>query len=237
MSRQIAQRIANSIFITFLAFSSGMVFAQANASYPVNVISESNNGDNPPNCSGINSESGGPPEVTLDLDNDGIQDICLGSNATSCSDPINLDCSASTVGSGSFCSVQNVVNRLMASNPVAAANFGNPVGPNFIPSATSISVPLLGIPLVIGFQGVSSNAALTGYFELQINDLDGTNCGYSFGNAYVDDGSTGINYGDIPASPGAATTVPTMSLYGLILTTLGLLLLGSRHLRRVRKRD
>jgi hypothetical protein len=72
---------------------------------------------------------------------------------------------------------------------------------------------------------------------LQINDLDGTNCGYNFGNAYVDDGSTGINYGDIPASPRAATTVPTMSLYGLMLTTLGLLLLGSRHLRRVRKRD
>ena len=239
MSRQIAQRIGNSIFITFLAFSSSVVFAQADASYQVTAISESNDGTDPPNCSGILNAAGGPPEVTLDLDNDGIQDICLGSNTTnSCVGSINLDCSAS-LGNGSSCSEQDSAptNRLMDSNPFAAANFGNPVGPIFRTSANGIDGSFLGTPLVIGFQGTSSNAALTGYFELQINDVDGTNCSYSFGNAYVDDGSTGINYGDIPASAGAATPVPTMSLYGLILTTLGLLLLGSRHLRRVRKRD
>jgi hypothetical protein len=239
MSRPIAQRIVNSIFITFLAFSSSMVFAQANVSYPVNVISEFNNGDNPPNCNEIFNEAGGPPEVALDLDNDGIQDICLGSDTElSCVGPINLDCSASAEGNGANCSEQGSnPNRLMDSDPFAAANFGNPVGPIFRTSANGIDGSFLGTPLVIGFKGTSSNAALTGYFELQINDVDGTNCSYRFGNAYVDDGSTGINYGDIPASAGAATTVPTMSLYGLMLTTLGLLLLGSRHLRRVRMRD
>jgi hypothetical protein len=235
MSRKSTQRITANVFIALLAFSSSAVFAQADASFPVIIISETNDGTDPPNCSGILNAAGGPPEVSLDLDNDGIEDICLGSSSLSCSDPINLDCSASTTGNGSLCSLQNAATRLMDSDPVAASNFGNLVGPNFVPGPTSISVPLLGTPLVIGFQGVSTNPAVTGYFELQINDVDGTNCGYSFGNAYVDDGSTGINYGDI--SRGAATAVPTMSLYGLILTTLGLLLLGSRHLRRVRKRD
>jgi hypothetical protein len=203
MSSQIAHRITSSIFITLLAFSSSTVMAQADASYPVKVIFETNDGSNPPNCSSqIFNKAGGPPEVTLDLDNDGIQDICLGSVSLSCSDPINLDCSSSSLGSGSDCSEQNSSpTRLMDSNPVAAANFGNPVGPIFDTTANNITVPLLGIPLVIGFQGTSSNAALTGYFELQINDVDGTNCSYSFGNAYVNDGSSGINYGDTPPPP------------------------------------
>ena len=89
-----------------------------------------------------------------------------------------------------------------------------------------------GTPLVIGFQGVSSNAALTGYFELQINDVDGTNCSYSFGSAYVDDGVEGINYGDtppIPPGPGGPVVVPTLPVFGLILTMLGMVLAVFRH--------
>ena len=37
--------------------------------------------------------------------------------------------------------------------------------------------------------------------------------------------------------PGGATAVPTMSIYGLMLTTLGLLLVATRRLRQSGKRD
>ena len=78
----------------------------------------------------------------LDLDNDGIQDICLGSNTfDTCSSPVNLDCAASTVGGGSDCSEQNT-SDLMAGDATVTANDGGAVGPNFENSATSIAVPL-----------------------------------------------------------------------------------------------
>lgn len=234
MLRKILRSITWGGLVTYLALCSNAVFAAAFASYPVVVISETNNGDDPPDCRGILDQAGGPPEVTLDLDNDGIQDICLGSNSTTCANPVNIDCAESTLGSnGSLCSHEST-NFFMGGDPTVTTNNGNPVGDDFRDEAVSVSASLLGEPLVIGFQGVSSNAALTGYFEMQIDDVDGTNCSYSFGNAYVDDGVEGLNYGDTPPEPPSrgAVPVPTMPLYGLVLTAVGLLLVAWRGIGR-----
>ena len=217
----------------FSLFNTTTALADAFATFPVDVIEELNDGSEPAGCD-INQLSGGLPEASFDLDGDGFADICFGSNANTCSGTVNFDCSAASGNSN--CSLQtNVEGGFMDGDATAATNNGNPVGPNFDDSPTSITVAI-GTPLVVGFQGASTNASLTGYFNFQIDDVDGTNCSYTFGSVYVDDGSEGLDYGDTVGGPSpSATAVPTLSQWGLIL--LSMLLLGVASVSLYRRKQ
>ncbi len=235
MPRQIVQRATKCIFMALLALCSTSILADADAAYSVVVISESNDNIHS-DCESINDITDGPPEVTLDLDGDGTHDICISSASSSCSGTVNFDCSSAD--GNSDCS-GNPGRTFMDGDASVGTNNGSPVGPNFYSTVDSINASL-STPLVVGFQGASSNPNLTGYFEVQINVVNPDTCSYSFGNSYVDDGRAGINYGDTTSSGadgGAPTAVPTMSLYGLMLTALGLLLVVTHRLRELANRN
>ncbi|GEM_PF-1176323 len=163
--------------------------------HPVTVIESLNDGNVPVSCGVMNSNANGVFEVSLDVDEDGIEDICLGSGSNTCAGGFNFDCASGL--NNSLCSTEdnNTSNTLMAADVRLSTHLGDAVGPNFINSTDSTDGVPTGEALVIGFLGSSNYPGLRGYFGLNVDETD---CSYTFTNAIFDDGDGSILYGDEP---------------------------------------
>ena len=166
------------------------------SSFDVSVIDSVNDGSVPAGCS-INSGAGGIAEVSLDLDEDGIADLCIGGGdpPANCSADFNLDCSS--VAGGSLCSAEedSVNSTFMAGDFSYSSRFGDQVGPTFVAETGSVDGPFGDTLLAVGFSGASSNPGLLGYFIMRINGAD---CSLGFGRAIFDNGDGVLAYGDRP---------------------------------------
>jgi hypothetical protein len=181
------------VILNVLSVYWGNVFA-LNQSFQVNVIEAVNDGGLPIGC-GNNSAVGGIEEMSLDLDNDGVADICIGGavSAPNCLTPFNFDCSGTNAGS--LCSTEqdSEIGEIMGGSLFLADKQGDEVGPNFRIFAESIDGLFVDNPLVIGFLDASSSPQTIGYFSLTINSND---CSYEFGRSFLFDDDEVVIYGD-----------------------------------------
>ena len=203
------ETIRNTVF-ALITLHTPLIFA---VDYAVAVTETKNDNTVPTGCGSVNKSSGGPAEVALDLDADGTGDICIGSISTTCGATVNFDCQGAT--GGSLCSTQSSTagSFMGGGTPTATALSGQAVGPNFIASASSISVAP-GPSFFVGFKGASKPASLNlvGYFEMAI---DATTCAYTFGRAYFESSAgAGITFVSSPLGGGGAISAPIIRLKG-----------------------
>jgi hypothetical protein len=194
---------------------------------PVNVLSQVNDGTVPAVCVGsLNRSAGGVAEMALDLDQDGIADICFGSQTSSCTAGFNYDALSlnTTRMMSTGGSIMNGTN--------ATLTFWNEqeVGPFQVASGSisSANIGVQGSPMVFGFQG-GSNTALTeiGYFSFTVN----ADCSINFGS--VDIASEANTFSNaVVATPTAATPVPTFSEWSLIFLISLMMMFGLWKVRR-----
>ncbi len=161
-------------------------------------IDSLNDGSVPVGCSGaVNNAAGGVFEVSLDLDSDGVEDICLGSGSASCDAGFNFDCVSAT--GGSQCSIQNNLlgqnNEFMEGDLLLSTRAGQAIGPLFVNATESTDAVMADTDLVFGFQGASNHPGVEGYVGLRVNSSD---CSYQFTGAYFDSGDDSLGYGDVP---------------------------------------
>ena len=161
--------------------------------HPVTVIGSVNDGNVPIGCGALNNNAGGVYEVSLDLDEDGFEDICLGSSTNSCAGGFNFDCASGL--NHSQCSTEGVIDTFMAGDATQSTNLGDFVGPNFSPEPDAISGVQAGQVLVVGFDGSSLYPGRKGYFGLSVNVSD---CSYIYTDVIFDNGDGNLLYGDRP---------------------------------------
>ena len=204
---------------------------------PVNVLTVSD-GIKPAECvGGMGAVAGGIAEMSLDLDQDGVVDVCFGSYDTACGANFNFD---AYTANGTILSTQDDVlgNSIMGGvNPVTLAFWnGQPVGPNFQAASGSTSSANIGQPdepLVFGFRG-GSNTATTEYgqFSFTVHSAD---CSITFGSVDYQNGSN--TYSSIVAAVTSVATIPTLSFWGVMLLSGLLAYFGLRQQRKLSDGD
>ncbi len=136
---------------------------------PVNVLSQVNNGTRPAVCvgGGLNASAGGVAEMALDLDQDGVADVCFGSQSASCGANFNYD--ALTLNTTKMMSTGGSI--MNGTNATLAFWNGQAVGP-FQGTTGSIGSANIGqpdVPMVFGFQGGSNSpATAVGFFSFTV---------------------------------------------------------------------
>jgi len=199
---------------------------------PVNVLSQVNDGTRPAVCvgGGLNANGGGVAVMALDLDQDGVADVCFGSGSASCGANFNYD--ALTLNTTKMMSTGGSI--MNGTNATLAFWNGQAVGP-FQGATGSIGSANIGqpdVPMVFGFQGGSNSAATdVGYFSFTVK---GSDCSINFGK--VDIAPNANTFSNAVVAVVAAAAVAAV----LLTSPIGLLvmasLLGLFGLAQVRRR-
>jgi len=219
----------------FLAYCT---FANASIVGPVNLLEQVNNGTRPVLCGSLslNAVAGGIIEMALDLDQDGVVDVCLASGHAHCNAGFNFD--ASTHNGTLLSSQSGPGGSIMgATNLTLAFWAGQVVGPNFQAASGVTGSSNFGQtdqPLVFGFRG-GSNTATTEYGMFSFT-VDSTDCSITFGS--VDYASGGNTYSNIVAAvvtTVAATPVPTLSAWALLILSalIGFISISKRNKKQI----
>lgn len=194
---------------------------------PVNVLSQVNDGSRPAVCVGsLNVNIGGVSEMSLDLDQDGVADVCFGSATNNCSAGFNYD--ALSLNTTKLMATGDVI--MNGANATLTFWNGQAVGP-FQATSGSINSANIGqpdVPMVFGFQGGSNTAATdVGYFSFTVKSAD---CSISFGKVDIAAGANTFSNA-VAASTATATPVPFTSPIGLLLMTSLIGLFGVAQVR------
>lgn len=197
---------------------------------PVNVLSQTNNGTAPAVClGGLNTGSGGVAEMALDLDQDGVADICFGSASNFCTagfnyDALSLNTTRMMATGGSIMDGANA--SLTFWNGKAVGPFQAATG-----SVNSANIGIQGAPMVFGFQG-GSNTALTevGYFSFTVN----ADCSINFGKVDIASGANTFSNA-VVAAPTSAAAIPTLSEWSMLFLVSLMAMGGIWQVRRRQK--
>lgn len=174
--------------------------------------------------------------MALDLDQDGVVDVCFGSyTANSCPDGFNFD---AITFNGTLLSTQDsIFNSIMGGTDASMATWeGQEVGPNFQVSSGSTSsanIGIIGEPMVFGFRGGSNTPATeVGYFSFTVNE----DCSIDFGSVDYKTGSNtfsrSVQAGAKP--PVSAQSIPTMPVFMSLATACFMALMGFAGIRRTK---
>jgi hypothetical protein len=200
---------------------------------PVNVLNQVNDGSIPGVCGApgdVNASVGGVPEMSLDLDQDGVADVCFGSASNNCNSGFNYD--AISLGTTKLMTTNG--NSIMdGANATLAFWNGQAVGPfqAVTGSISSASIGVPDVPMVFGFQGGSNSAATdVGYFSFTVKSSD---CSVNFGRVDIAAGANTFSNA-VAAVAAAVASVPVTSSTGLLVITALLGLFGFAQLRRQR---
>lgn len=200
---------------------------------PVNVLSQVNDGTRPAVCvgGGLNVGAGGVAEMALDLDQDGVVDVCFGSTSGGCGAGFNYD--ALTLNTTKMMSTGGSI--MNGTNATLAFWNGQAVGP-FQGASGSISSANIGqpdVPMVFGFQGGSNSAATAvGYFSFTVK---GSDCSINFGKVDIAaNANTFSNAVVAVAAAAVVAAVPLTSPLGLLVMASLLGLFGVAQVRRRR---
>jgi hypothetical protein len=219
----------------FLRFSAtalfGLLTATSHAAIvgPVNVLSQVNDGTVSSACSGINSNVNGVSEMELDLDQDGIADVCFGSASNVCTSGFNYDAKSL---SGTLLMSTNGFSIMNGSNATLAYWNGLPVDPFQATSGNigSAGIGVPDVPMVFGFKGGSSagSANKIGYFSFTVNSSD---CSINFGS--VDMAASSNTFSDaVVASAPTPAAIPTLGEWAMILLASLMGLFAFSRIRR-----
>lgn len=218
----------------FLRFSAtalfGLLTATSHAAIvgPVNVLSQVNDGTVSLACSGINSNVNGVAEMELDLDQDGVADVCFGSVSNVCTAGFNYD-AKSLPGTLLMSTGGSIMNGL---NATLAYWNGLPVDP-FQASSGNIGSAQIGVPdvpMVFGFKGGSSAGSVNqiGYFSFTVNSSD---CSISFGSVDMAPNSNTFSNAVVASAPTPAA-IPTLGEWAMIFMASLMGLLAFARIRR-----
>ena len=198
---------------------------------PVNVLSQVNDGTRPAVCvgGGLNANAGGVAEMALDLDQDGVADVCFGSQSASCGANFNYD--ALTLNTTKMMSTGGSI--MNGTNATLAFWTGQAVGP-FQGTTGSIGSANIGqpdVPMVFGFQGGSNSpATAVGFFSFTVK---GSDCSINFGKVDIAANSNTFTNAVVAGAVGAVAAIPVTSPIGLLVMAS---LLGWFGVTQVRRR-
>ena len=182
---------------------------------PVNILNQINDGTIPQVCGAfgdVNANVGGVSEMSLDLDQDSVADVCFGSISNTCTAGFNYD-AVSLANTRLMTTGFSIMNGTDATltfwNGQSVGPFQGASGP--IGSAP-IGIP--DVPMVFGFQGGSNSAPTdVGYFSFTVNSSD---CSISFGSVDITANANTFSNAVVASAPTPAA-IPTLSEWAMIL--------------------